>query len=583
MNSQSFIDELTDNLKKNKFEEALELFKDDSNNSIIDRDSWVIIQTVSSFITNENAEHNKELIDCCTLILTAIAEKCSLKQIIFEFLEEMEDDLRFCIVLKVIGKNLLKINDNIKPIKWCLYTIRSYVEDLSRQKETQKDTTNRILKIYNEIISFLELMVEKAALKNVNSEKHAVLRDHLLSLLIFLMGEPLCYLPDYTSGSQLNDRLPEKIIILMTHITGDLLWFLSIISRRSRENDLKKKKVDEESSNIKVALFESREYVPDLAYANLYFHVLTELHLWKKVPQIYNWEYIFQTCIYLIIKLLQETEIVAIKKGLNLTDHLLNKLTERSLTLDVLELNVYSKLFDALVKIMIYCDNDKERRKALEVFRKYIEIFDIEARYHVVLRLYQTSEHSGLLSLTTSIFKDSIIECLHTSPPTPYFLGDNFKILLKLACKLSHGSATDLVEISDEIITSLNLLRFLFLRDRYNQTGIWDLLDELKSDFLEPLREGIDLCRAHWKVRIKDLEEQKKTVKSDIGLEKSDAEVTLIVGGKKLPALPIPEKISFCHKAVNGLDVMESILIRINECIAEIAFTKNNDNTVMLK
>lgn len=269
-------------------------------------------------------------------------------------------------------------------------------------------------------------------------------------------------------------------------------------------------------------------------------------------------------------------------KGLNFLDHLLMRLTRRSLTLQLLELNIFFELFNVLVNVMIYSNSNKERKKALNLFQNYIEMFDIQARYSIILYLYQTNEHSGLLSLTTGIFKTSIIECLQAKPPMPYFLGSNLGTLIKLACKLHHGSASDLVELCDEIITSLNLLRFLFIRDKQNQTGIWNLVNKLHNEYLLPLREGIDLSRAHWKVKIKDLEEQKKMHKitENIELEKSYAEITLTVGGEKLPAMPVPEKITFCYQALNGLDVMESILIRVNECIANNPFKQNINKIV---
>ncbi|XP_076650209.1 glomulin [Halictus rubicundus] len=575
---------LTDYLKENKAKEALDLFENTTDDVIIDF-SCSTIQLLSSYITNENAEHNREMFDCCKMMLHDIAEKCDPSDTWLSFLEQMEDDTSFCTILEIIGKHVLKVKDKLKC--WCINTIKSYIDELSRVwEETEEVTTltNRILKVYDAIIPFVEIMVQEAALQNAKSENYVELRDQLLSVLICLMGEPLCYLPDHILVSRSDQPLPEKIVMLMNHITGDLLQFLNIMSIRSKKHYSKKKTMDEENYNIKKILFESDENVSDLAYANLYFYTLTKLHLWEKVPQIYNWQYIFEACIYLIIKLLQEKEKVTIEKGLNLLDHLLNRLTKHCLISELLELNTYSNLFDTIVNVMIYCDSNKERKKALELFQKYVEIFDMQARYHVVLHLYQTSEHSGLLSLTTSILKDSIIECLQTTPPTPYFLGDNLETLLKLTCKLSHGSGTDLVEISDEIISSLNLLRFLLIRDRHNQTGIWNVIDKLKNDFLKPLREALDSCKAHWKVKIKDLEERKEMVgTSDMGFEKSDSEITLIVGGEKLPPLPLSEKILFCHNAINGLDVMESILIRVNECISETSFTKTNDNTVTSK
>ncbi|KOC63152.1 Glomulin [Habropoda laboriosa] len=570
--TKKFINKLTDCLKENKFEEALNLFEGSNYDNIIKESSWDIVPIVSSHLTTENVKCNEDLIVCCTTILNAIIEKCSPSETVLELLEQVEgpeDDIKFCVILSVLSKCLSKLNDKVKAIEWCISTIRSYIDSLPvpvNESESNTDTINKIKNVYNAVMLFLDPLVDEASLKK--SQNCVTLRDYLASILIFLMGRPLCYLQEKQLQSHLEEPLPAKIVTLESQVTADMLWPLNIARIRNKKTKFKKRNVEEKCSNLKVILFELNENIPDLAYANFYFYVITKPHLWEKVPQVYDSQYIFQECIYLVIKLLQEQKCVI--KGINFMDHLLKKVTRRTLTSQFLELDIYLELFDALVKVMVYCDSDKERKKALNVFQEYIEMFNMQARYFIILHLYQTSEHSGLLSLTTGIFKASIIECLEATPPIPYFLGNNLESLIKLACKLPHGSASDLVELSDEVITSLNLLRFLLIRDKHNQTGIWNLMDKLQNDFLKPLREGIDICRVHWRVKIKDLEEQKKMhkISEDIELEKSDAEVTLTVGGEKLPAMPVPEKISFCYQAVNGLDLMESILIRVNECIA---------------
>lgn len=574
--TKTFIKKLTNDLKENKFKEVLNLFEDSKYDDIIKDSSWDIVPIVASHLTAENIKCNEDLIECCKTILNTIIEKCNPSETVLELLEQIEgpeDVIKFSIILSILTKCLSKMKDKTKAIEWCISTIRSYIESLPIPEKGSQNyiaIINKIKNAYDAIILFLEPLINESKLQN--SEKYIILRDYLASILIFLMGKPLYYLEEKEVESYLNQSLPERIITLTSHITGDLLWLLNIVSVRNRKINSKKKNMEVNNFNLKITLFELSENISDLAYANFYFYVITKIHLWERVPQVYDMQYIFQACIYFIIKLLQEQE--SITKGLDFMDHLLMRMTKYSLTLPLLELNIYFELFNVLTKVMIYCNSNKERKKALNIFQNYINMFDMQARYFIVLHLYQTSEHSGLLSLTTGIVKTSIIECLQETPHLPYFLGSNLETLIKLACKLHHGSASDLVELSDEIITSLNLLRFLFIKDKQNQTGIWNLVNKLQNDYLKPLREGLDLCRAHWKVKIKDLEEQKKIHKiiENIELEKSGTEIILNVGGEKLPAMPISEKISFCNQAINGLDVMESILIRVNECIDNNSF-----------
>lgn len=565
---EEFIRQLNNHLEENNLDKALKLFEESDYCNIIRDHSWDIVPIVSSLLTAENMKSNKDLVDCCTEILNCIVEKCNPSETVLELLEQIEgpeDDVKFCTIFNVLRKCFAKMDDKTKAIEWCTSTIRSYIESLplpETESENNPANINQIKNVYEAVILFLEALVRESRSEDV------VLRDYLASTLIFLMEKPLCCIKEKELASRC---IPERIVTLTSQTTGDLLWFLNIVNKRSIESKFKKKNTRQESTNLKVTLFELNENMSDLAYANFYYYVITNPNLWETVPQVYNPNYVFQVCGYLVIKLLEQ-ELIA--KGLNLMGEILKRIARNSLTSNLLELSMYFDLFDILVKVMIYSNNDKERKLALNTFQEYVKMFDIEARYLIVLRLYQISEHSGLLSLTTGICKDCIIECIQAKPPIPYFLGSNLETLLKLACKLQHGSSSDLVELLDEVIAGLNLLRFLFIRDKNNQTGIWNLVDQLEKDYLKPLRKGIDLCRAHWKVKTKDLEEQKKThkVTENIELENSDAEVTLTVGGENLPAMPIQEKISFCYQAVNGLDVMESILIRVNECIASNPF-----------
>lgn len=51
--------------------------------------------------------------------------------------------------------------------------------------------------------------------------------------------------------------------------------------------------------------------------------------------------------------------------------------------------------------------------------------------------------------------------------------------------------------------------------------------------------------------------------KGDLG----KADVTLRVGGETLPELPDAEKLEFCRRALTALDVLESVLVRVTECL----------------
>lgn len=566
--SNAFVQQLTDSLKNNKLEDALGLFKDDKNNSLIGDSSWDVVPVICSYLTYENARCNKELVDCCEHILDIIAEKCNPLETVLDMLEQIEssdEDVKFCAILNSLSKSLKGTIDKGKTIEWCVSTIRSYVDGMPKEdqeaseSEASQDVSSvesRIETVYSSIISFLEPLVDEAALKNDATGKNVLLRDYLTSILVFLLGKPLCSIGEQEAKS-------EKIISLIIRIKGDLLWFLRIIDTRNRKSNSEKtrsRKTD--NYDLRTVLFELDENVSDLAYANFYFHILSKPYLWEKVPQVYCPVFVFQTCIYLVDKLLREQEHSMVVKGLSLAEELLKRIERYSLTMEALQLKSYLDLFNTIIQVMIYCDTDNERKRALHVFQEYIDVFNMEARYSILLHLYQTNNHSGFLSLITSKVKSSVVECLETTSPTSYFLGSHLKALLKQVCQLRHEPYPDLVDLSDEIITTLNFLRFLCIRDTSNETGIWDMISAIEEDYFKPLWKQLTRCRNCWLRKIYELE----ALQGDSNLDKCDTEIKLVVG-KLLPPMSVSEKLALVGQAINILDMIESILIRVNECI----------------
>lgn len=129
-------------------------------------------------------------------------------------------------------------------------------------------------------------------------------------------------------------------------------------------------------------------------------------------------------------------------------------------------------------------------------------------------------------------------------------------MLIDQFCRLSHGAETDLLEVSDEVMSTLNLLYCVLKRDSKNATGIWDYKDKIKETYLAPLEEGIKLARAHYELKLKDSSKPKK-----------DEIVELTVGGQQLPHMP-PEKMKeIVRAALTTFDLLESTLCRVTDIL----------------
>ncbi|XP_043477746.1 glomulin [Leptopilina heterotoma] len=536
---------------------AVDIINDETNLDALKESSWNIVKIVTPYLKIENAKENAQLFKTCETILNVVAEKCKPSETVLEILEEIENeenDVKLFALLKPLKRALQRLEDKSKSFDWCTNTIKYYIDGLPPYEnkiafEEIDSEGCRIIDLYKEILLFLKPFIEESSIREGNISP---IRNHLLSLLLSLLGKPLCQLPE--SLRSVKD-ISEMIVINICKLTGDCFRFLSIVVERDKRSNESENKSD---------LFESTWQVSNLSYANFYYYLLTKESLIENIPQVYDLEYILHNCFYLAYVFLEKTEPIFVSKGLSLIESIIDRPEKYSLSQQTLEFSVHSKLFSCLTQVIIYCESDKERKRALKIFKSYIDLFTIQARYQVLLQLYKVTKHSGLLSLISVIVKDSVIMCLERNPPLNYFLGSNLHSLLSIVCNLQHGSATDLIEIAEEIIAALNLLRFLSIRDSENVTGFWNYVENLEKYYLKDLRTGIDLSRAHWKLKLNDLNEEKNLSKS----KKAEIDnVTVTVGGENLSMLPISEKIKFTHQALNALDMIEIVLIRVNECL----------------
>lgn len=557
------------------------LVKREIDGKIIKDNLIDIVGVTSQYLTRSIAEIDPQLFSYCKLMLKFIASTQNPSEAALEFLQYMEyvpdNDVRFFTLLEPLGVCIGRTLDKTDVIEWSVNTIKYYIENLPIPSEVDQDEVScRIITVLEKIISVLEPLVDQVTEMNSKVEETCLFGDYLLNLLIVLCGEPFCYLDKDVVETARYQILLIKIMTFAVRLTEDVLCFVDVVSNHCRGISLDKPqdKSTEELTKLtedylRFMLFQLSDNMSQLAYANFYFHIITEEVFWKKVPQVYSPRYLFETCSYLFKVLLNGRQNILISNGLVFMEDIVKRICPCSVPSDVLRLKIHEELFLLLVQVMVYRDVCADRKKAVCVFQKYIETFDMEARYSLISHLYDISEHSGVLSLITGAFKASVIECLDSTPRNTCFLGKNLELMLTKICHLPRGRFSDPVEISDEVIAALNLLRFLLIRDKHGETGIWSMKDSIQSEYLKPLRQGIEQCRMHWRIKAKDLERQRESHSDKNDMQKVDMEVTLTVGNQQLPPMSIAEKIAFSCRVMNVLDIMESILIRVNECMGE--------------
>merc|ERR1712203_158526 len=149
----------------------------------------------------------------------------------------------------------------------------------------------------------------------------------------------------------------------------------------------------------------------------------------------------------------------------------------------------------------------------------------------------------------------------HIKNPPEKLSGVHLQSLVKQFCVLKNGAETDLLEVSDEVMASLNFLKFVLLLDKTNSLGLMDIVPQIENDYLKPLDAGLSMSRAHYKLK---LDENKNP------FSHGDADVSLMVGGRELPEMSQDQMREVIHSALNTFDMMECVLCQLSDIISSL-------------
>jgi hypothetical protein len=129
----------------------------------------------------------------------------------------------------------------------------------------------------------------------------------------------------------------------------------------------------------------------------------------------------------------------------------------------------------------------------------------------------------------------------------PSYTPAKLKPLFSKLFHLKHGSQTDLLEISDELIAEINLAYFMICQKHVKcMEGI-----ELKL-WSDQIQEGLKLSKAHWELELNNMKSNKSSVPSG-----ENPEMSISVGSKNLPTMNPDQKKQTIYSALTTLDVMQ--------------------------
>lgn len=587
------------------------------------------VSTIVHHLTDDNFADRPDTFVACERLLMHVAETVSVEDALFELLEVIEttrSDNVFTSTLKAMQICIRRQREHkVRSLEWCLNSILTYVGglavpdrvrentdgDAAAQLFEDDDQVRRILSNYLTLFLFYEPVMQQV-IESRDGEPLPVYRsvrltraNVLVSFLLQLLGAPFHHLnlqrPDddgdiggdasrgddmrvaragTTKTNTYSWQCASTIVDHLMRLYPDPFVLLACVEQRQRWPDRPAKATPVMFDDQTVVdqpppmnVFANEEKTPTLCIATLFYLLNVERLLPATAPKIYTTLYVLEGNLYLLAAMLATNVHSLHSKAMRLADVVLRQQRD-PIPVESLGLHVHERFCTQLCRVITQSPCRQNSQHGAQILRSYVMRFDDAGRVTIVSNLLRTVQHGGLLGHIATMYKDMVAAALaqHDVKTLPDPLcGVAFRtLLLRRICRLANGPETDLLKHSDELVTALNVLHFLVLGDRSNRTGFWDVAVEVQSEFLEPLRRGIELTRSHYGLEERrvasgaDLLEAigeggEKPVEFSVQMPDGDAGD----GDGALGPVDREAKLKLLRSAMTTFDLMESLLAAV--------------------
>ncbi|GAB5575260.1 glomulin isoform X1 [Prionailurus iriomotensis] len=525
-------------------EQLLEIIQNEKNKVIINNMGWNLVgPVVRCLLWNKEDEKRKHYF----LMLDLLVKLCNPKELLLGLLELIEEPSGkqisqiILLLLQPLQTVIQKLRNNkAYSVGLALSTLWSQLSLLPvpYSKEQIQTDDYGLCQCCKALIEFTKPFVEEVINNKENSveSENEKLKDELLKFCFKSLKCPLLTAQFFEQSKEAgNDPL--------RCFASEIIGFLSAIGHpfpKMIVNHGRKKKTWD---YLEFEEEEDKQLADSMA--SLAYLVFVQGISIDQLPMVLR------------------TEESVFSKGVDLLENGLLRIEDNSLLHQYLEIKSFLTVPQGLVKVMTLCPIETLRKKSLAMLQLYINKLDSQGKYTLFRCLLNTSNHSGVEAFIIQNIKNQIDVSLKKTHDNKWFTGPQLISLLDLVLFLPEGAETDLLQNSDRIMASLNLLRYLVIKDneKDNQTGLWTELGKIENNFLKPLHTGLNMSKAHYEAEIKNSQENSQDV------QKSKDLCSVTVGGEEIPNMPPEMQLKVLHSALFTFDLIESVLARVEELI----------------
>ncbi|XP_005451207.1 glomulin, FKBP associated protein b isoform X3 [Oreochromis niloticus] len=309
------------------------------------------------------------------------------------------------------------------------------------------------------------------------------------------------------------------------------------------------------------------------ARACLAYLLFVQLITIDNFPAVFSHVFILQCNMEYISQLLSSKKESHLLKGLALFTKSLERVQDNSLPVSLLDLKSFYSVPHNLRRVLTDCPIQHLRESGLQVFQVFINKLDAEAKHKFFRCMLKTSNHAGIESYIIKNIRNQFEFSMKQGNANDWFLGTEFISLMRLVLRLPQGAETDLLGSMDKVMESLNLLRYVLIRDEELRTNedVWEELCRIKEEYLKMLRVCISISRAYYSSELKALrEDQKLKAKEARDAARSTKLVkSITVKQEKVSNMSPEVQHQVLQSALVTFDLMESLIVRIEEITEE--------------
>ncbi|XP_041696212.2 glomulin-like isoform X2 [Coregonus clupeaformis] len=532
--------------------QLLDFIQDEKNKGIVESMGCGLLASLVAEVLKKKSSFT------CQAVITHLAKTCSPMELMLIFLGQVDDlhpDLiadTIVLMAPHLQTVLLRLGEEKAP--WVGLALAALQKQVSRlpvpyTKEQEVEDAYGLCRCCSALARFMEPFVEEVKRKD-NSEDGGTASDNQLKteLLKFCMGslrEPLLQ-------AQLDQAIDIHKQSPLWHFATDILATLPAIQEPLPGLLFYKALKKREKSDLLTDSTEAQESRACLAYL-LFVQLITI----ESFPAVFSPVFVLQCNMEYIDVLLSRKEESFLLKGLELYTKSLERVEDNSLPVELLDLKSFYSV--------------PQRERGFKVFQLFIDKLGPEAKHKFFRCMIKTSRHAGVEGYIIKNIKNQIELSLKPGHESEWFVGIQVLPLLRLVLCFPRGPETDLLNSMDRVMESLNLLRYLLMRDMdWQQTSsIWPELCKIEEDYLKMLRVCLALSRAYYTGQVKNMREDKKIQAQEAREARGALVQTMTVKNEKVSDMTPEMQYQVLQCALVTFDLMESLVIRIEEISEE--------------